>query len=278
MSTPVDIRILERLARYRFMTVAQLIAAGAGKDRKHLGQVLSRLVGHKHAGMLAWGVRPGLGRLPRMYYLKPAGAAALAEYHRVEAALYRPIKSTPKFTVDHLHRRYCVDCHIALDRAMETEGGTVAAYTAYYGGPGPHPGPDGAGKADAVKIRLAGGRTLIPDAVFDLERGDGRRQLHALEVCLDRGGTDRGRIVSQMEAHCEAMQDGALSDALGLDRGYRLLCIFETEHSRDAVRQRLEDTATGRDFAPLILFGTLSEIRGSFGPGWMDARGAAAVF
>lgn len=278
MSTPVDIRILERLARYRFMTVAQLIAAGAGKDRKHLGQVLSRLVRQKHVGMLAWGVRPGLGRLPRMYYLKPRGAAALAAYHREEASLYRPVKTTPKFTVDHLHRRYCVDCHIALDRAMDAEGGTIAAYAAYYGGPGPQPGPDGADKADAVKIRLTGGRTLIPDAVFDLERGDGRRQLHALEVCLDRGGTDRRRIVRQIEAHCEAIQDGALSDALGLNRGYRLLCVFETGHSRDTVRQRLKDSGIGRDFAPLILFGNLAEARSSFGTGWIGVQGSTVVF
>jgi len=161
---------------------------------------------------------------------------------------------------------------------MEAEGGTISAYVGYYGGPGPHPGPDGAGKAHAVKIRLAGGRTLIPDAVFDLERGDGRRQLHALEVCLDRGGTDRGRIVRQIEAHCEAMQDGTLSEALGLNRGYRLLCVFETGHSRDAVRQRLKDSGIGRDFGSLILFGTWAEARSSFGTGWIDVQGSTVVF
>ncbi|MQX38606.1 hypothetical protein GHC57_19040 [Roseospira navarrensis] len=273
-----SLRLLNRLARYRFMTVAQLIATGAGKDRKHLGQVLRRLEGHKHAGMLAWGVRPGLGRLPRMYYLKPAGAAALAAYFREEPARYGPIARTPKFTVDHLHRRHCVDCHIALDAAMEAEGGSVARYVAYYGGPGPWPGANGQAKADPIKLRLASGRALIPDAICDLQRGDGRRQLHALEMCMDRGGTDRARIVRQIESHCEAMSDGALSDALGLDRGYRLLCVFENRPSLDAVRRRLADEGVGENFARLILMNTHKRSRDDFASGWVDAAGDPAPF
>jgi len=213
-----------------------------------------------------------------MYYLKPAGAAALAAYHREDPATYRAIASTPKFTVDHLHRRHCVDCHIALDAAMTAEGGSVAGYVAYYGGPGPWPGANGRATADPIKLRLASGRALIPDAVFDLQRGDGRRQLHALEMCMDRGGTDRARIVRQIEGHCEAMGDGALSDALGLDRGYRLLCVFENRPSLDAVRQRLADEGVGDSFARLILMNTHKRSREDFSVGWVDAAGETITF
>jgi hypothetical protein len=99
-----------------------------------------------------------------------------------------------------------------------------------------------------------------------------RRSLRGslLEVCLDRGGTYRGRIARQMEGHREAMETGALSEALKVQRGNRLLAVFESAASRDAVRDRLRAQTPFAAFAPLFLFAVLDDVCKDFGGGWSD--------
>lgn len=258
--TPVEARIMEALSGYRFLTVEQLQRLGAGKDRKHLGERLRALAGRGFIGVLSWGVYPGLGRLPRMYHLKAKGAAALAAFLRLDVSEIPYVPGAPKFEMDHLHRRATVDCHIALTGWAEQHGRAVTGWRAYYGG-------------DAVRVRVSGGRTVYPDAVFDLTRAEGSPVLTALEVCLDRGGTDRGRVVRQMEAHREAMETGALAEALKLERGNRLLAVFEGEASRDAVRDRMRAQSAFTAFAGLFLFGCLDALRDDFGGCWTDLNG-----
>lgn len=258
--TPVEARTLEALSLYRFLTVEQMQRLGVGNDRKHLGDRLRLLANGGLIGALSWGVYPGLGRLPRMYHLKAKGASALAAFLRVDVGEVPFVPGSPKFEMDHLHRRATVDCHIALTQWAAREGRTVAGFRPYYGG-------------QAIRLRLSGSRTLYPDAVFDLTRPDGKPVLTALEVCLDRGGTDRGRIARQMEGHREAMETGALSEALKVQRGNRLLAVFEAAASRDAVRDRLRAQTPFAAFAPLFLFGVLDDARDDFGGCWSDLNG-----
>lgn len=258
--TPVEARTLEALSLYRFLTVEQMQRLGVGNDRKHLGDRLRLLANGGLIGALSWGVYPGLGRLPRMYYLKAKGAAALAAYLRVDVGEVPFVPGSPKFEMDHLHRRGTVDCHIALTQWAAGAGRTVTGWRPYYGG-------------QPLRLRLPGGRTLFPDAVFDVTRADGRPALTALEVCLDRGGTDRGRIVRQMEGHREAMEAGLLAEALNVQRGNRLLVVFEAPASRDAVRERLCAQPAYAAFAPLFLFAVLDDVRADFGGCWSDLTG-----
>ncbi len=258
--TPVEARTLEALSAFRFLTVEQLQRLGVGNDRKHLGERLRALAGQGLIGVLSWGVYPGLGRLPRMYHLKAKGAAALAAFLRVDAGEVPFVPGSPKFEMDHLHRRATVDCHIALMQWAAGQGRPVTGFRAYYGG-------------QPIRLRLAGGRMLQPDAVFDLARPDGSPVLSALEVCLDRGGTDRSRIVRQLEAHREVMETGVLAEAVKVKRGNRLLAVFEQAASRDAVRERLYAQAPFKAFAGLFLFGVLDEVREGFGGGWCDLNG-----
>lgn len=258
--TPVEARTLEALSAYRFLTVEQMQRLGVGADRKHLGERLRALANRGLIGVLSWGVYPGLGRLPRMYHLKAKGAATLAAFLRVDVSEVPFVAGTPKFEMDHLHRRATVDCHIALTQWAAGAGRLFTGFRPYYAG-------------QAIRLRLAGGRTLYPDAVFDLARPDGSPVLTALEVCLDRGGTDRGRIVRQMEAHREAMETGALSEALKVQRGNRLLSVFEAPASRDAVRDRLRAQSPFVAFAGLFLFGVLDDARSDFGGCWSDLNG-----
>ena len=185
--TPVEARTLEALSAYRFLTVEQMQRLGVGADRKHLGERLRALANRGLIGVLSWGVYPGLGRLPRMYHLKAKGAATLAAFLRVDVSEVPFVAGTPKFEMDHLHRRATVDCHIALTQWAAGAGRLVTGFRPYYGG-------------QAIRLRLAGGRTLYPDAVFDLARPDGSPVLTAFRGLprsrRHRSGADRPAIGS----------------------------------------------------------------------------------
>ena len=257
--TPVEAQVLETLSVYRFLTLEQMQRIGVARDRKHLGERLNTLASHGLIGVLTWGVYPGLGRLPRMFHLKAKGAKALAGFVRVDEAEVPYVPGAPKFEMDHLHRRATVDCHIALNQWAEREGRKVHNFRAYY-------------FAKPLRLRLPSGQGLSPDAVFDVTNADGQPVLTALEVCLDRRGTDRARILKQMESHRAVMETGALADALGLQRGNRLLAAFESAASRDAIRQSLAADIKFSAFSNLFLFVLLEDLRQDF-DNWHDLNG-----
>ncbi|MFN3686571.1 hypothetical protein [Salinarimonas sp.] len=80
-------------------------------------------------------------------------------------------------------------------------------------------------------------------------------------------------IVRQMEGHREAMEAGLLAEALNVQRGNRLLAVFEAAASRDAVRERLRAQQAFAAFAPLFLFAVLDDVRADFGGCWSDLAG-----
>ncbi|MBD1549600.1 hypothetical protein [Roseibium aggregatum] len=260
--TPVEVRILEALSAFRFLTVEQMQRLNVGQDRKHLGERLRALAGQGLIGVLAWGVYPGLGRLPRMYHLKAKGAQTLAAFLRIDVAEVPFVPGAPKFEMDHLHRRSTVDCHIALTLWAAQSGRKIEGFQAYY-------------FQKPLRLRLNGTQTLAPDAVFDLSRADGSPVLTVLEVCMDRSGTDRSRIIRQMESHRIAMESGALAEALGIKRGNRLMAVFENRASLEAVRDRLRVQTAFSGFTKLFLFADLDAVRNDFGSAWEDLSGAA---
>jgi hypothetical protein len=260
---PVEIKILEALSVYRFVTVAQLQAVDAGKDRKHLGDILRRLVGQNMVGVQTWGTYPSLGRLPRMYHLKRAGAHYLADYLRIDCDAVPYVMGTPKFQVDHLHRRFCVDFHITLNQWAQSDGGELRHFAPYYG-------------AKPPRFVLGEGRVLLPDAVLVLALPDGEARLFTFEMCLDKGGTDRRRILGQLDAHRLAIAKGEITRSMGGKKDNRVLSVFERSASMDAIREKLTASPAFKNFGRHFLFATRAQIEGGLAGAWVDIEGEPA--
>lgn len=261
--TPVELGILRTLAEYRFLTVPQFQRLGVARDRKHLGEKLRAFDRRGLIGMKELGVYPGLGRLPRMYYLRRIGADALAEFERRDRSEIPFQPNKPKFQVDHIHRRQTVDFHISADLWARDNGRDVGQFIAYYMPPPP-------------RVMLTGGKALLPDAYFEMAATDGVLRPYVVEVARDSGGTDKRRILAQLAAHRIAIQGGLWALAYGHKKDNRVLSIFERQASLDAVRAAMAQSGEYAGYEAHFLFATLEE-SGDVGGCWLDMSGAATA-
>lgn len=255
--TPIESGILQNLSVFHFLTREQIIRLGIAKDPKHLGDILRRLDRHKLISTLSWGVYPGLGRLPQMYHLTRKGADTLAAFLRHEHVRPPYIRGHPKFQLDHLHRRACVDMHIALVQWAAQHSLDIERLITYY-----------APKPNTTRIDLKGIGSFFPDALLVLRKQDKSPALFAIEICMDRNGTDRARIARQLENHRKAIELGALGDTLGVPRGNRVLAIFDNKAGMDSIRKTLVNDPLYAPCRTLFLFGLLDTIRENFGGNW----------
>ena len=244
------------------MTVPQFQRLGVAKDRKHLGDKLRAFVNMRLIGVQEWGVYPGLGRLPRMYHLRVAGADALAELQRVDKSEIPFQTSKPKFKIDHIHRRQTVDFHISVKLWARENGRALGRFLAYYMPPPP-------------RVVPTGGKALLPDAYFEMAASDGVLRPYVVEVARDSGGTDKARILAQLAAHKAAIQNGLWAHSYGHKKDNRVLSVFERPASLDAVRSAMLQSGDYAGYEAHFLFATI-EASGDLGGCWSDMFGEKA--
>lgn len=107
-------RIIQALARYKYLTVSQLIRLGVDRHRSNLSTAFNRLTEGKRplVKVLKFGLMPTKGRVEALYYLTKYGAQL------VEHAKY-PIGRTVTLTSDYFHRVATIDCEITLYSCSE---------------------------------------------------------------------------------------------------------------------------------------------------------------
>jgi len=267
MSTPsptllsgVAQAVLEELAEYRYLTVDQMLTLGVAKDRGHLGKVLASLQRPpaqtapgtrrpREIGALDFGVKVGKGRLPRLYYLTPKGAALLAEADPYYQDLYVPERVT-FFAADYEHRVGTIDLHIAL-RLWESHhnGHELTRMRRYFDWSrerqGKHPVP-------LTRLVVRGG-TITPDMIFSLQDSEGTTRQYCLEFA---NGRDTKRVTKQLHAYAAALETETLNKALGIPAGIavRVLFVFASPAVLERVRARAEHSALISEYAPHFYF------------------------
>jgi hypothetical protein len=251
-------RILHALGRFRFLTSHQMVKAGAVPSVRAAQQAVARmrdtarpLIAGSDAGFI-----PGLGRLPAMYYLTPAGAEAVS----VSLGLLPdiPVRGT-EVRHDYMHRVGVVDCLIAFDAWANAHEGELEAFWCYFGRVG-----KGKGARAATSVQI-GNATLTPDAVLKLRAKDGKSRLLVLEV--SRGAFSK-RVCEKVAAFANAVAEGEVESHFKAASAARYLFVFDAEANLEAVRARLAREGGLGDFAEDFYFHTIEGLERSPLYGW----------
>lgn len=261
-----NLRVLECLGVYRFITVPQLQRLGIAKHKPSVYRILRRfqtfprqLIEKKDFGFIA-----GVGNLDSVYYLTKRGAALLAEVQRVDLATIKYPKGVQVFQNDYFHRVATIDVHIACRQWAASTGAIVDVFDTYYDKTGSNRKRSGDKLRAQTRVDLSDG-FFVPDAIILYTKDDGRRRLAAVEV---HNGRDTGRFMKQMAKHIQALEEGAVSDKYGVQFGNEILWVFEHESTMYAAIRRMKERRDLMGFRDYISFNTIENVRTGFARNW----------
>ena len=225
-------RILNRLARYRFLTVAQLLDAGAG-DEKTVRLRLGGLVTAGHVMRQEFRLGPSAGRLPDVHWLSKSGARL------VEQATGETVTAPDgrQLTVAHVwHRSLTVSTLIAADVWARATDQGVPEFRTYM---------EFSGKLPATSLKLLG-KTPNADAILNTHDTAGNRRIYVVEVyCSHYSEGGSMHPLTQLEPYVLTGMTDALDDALGIppkDEGgkaARVLVVCDHVALRDRIIRNL---------------------------------------
>ena len=262
-----NLRVLEHLSVYRFLTVPQMIRLGVAKHKPTAYNILKRfntlprkLVEKKDFGFIA-----GVGNLHSVYYLTRQGAAFLADVIRLDPEEIKYPKGVHVFARDYFHRIATVDIHIAFRTWAAGAGAEVDFFDTYFDKTGSNRKKRSGAKLRAkTRVDLREGY-FIPDGIFMYTEPDEAQRLTVLEV---HNGMDTGRFMKQVETHIVALEEGAVSEKYGLALPFRMMWVFELEAGLQAAIRRMRKRPDLEGFREYVYFNTIQNVRVDFTAGW----------
>lgn len=275
-------RALLALARYRYLTVGQMIAAGVAKNDSHIrADVLPRLCDRASDNLVKSHEFPRFGakgRLPRVHTLTKLGAEVVADMERCDLSeIVYPVGGV-QYANDFDHRAAYIDCCIAFDAWIEAdERRECLAFRHHFDKTGAN--RSGTQRMRSVcRIDLPGGRRfIVPDGLAFFDTGTKKRAV-AIEF---HNFPDTGRAVKQLAGHMEPLELDAYSSFFGHNAAGRVLSISSDPGLAVRVMDRMLALPGFRDSRAfqLIAFNTLESVKADFGSGWVLAdRSPAGIF
>lgn len=282
--TETQLRILERLNDYRFLTVQQMQRIGIAKNTQTIHKAIKALhdAGKRLVNYAEFGTFPTLGRLPRMHYLTKHGAKVLAEALRIDQSEISYPKGVKVFSRDYFHRVETIDLHILARSFCEAhEGVELDFFQVYFEHTGAnHWGDPSKPKREALnKIIIDENTALIPDCVFRISDPNGKPFLFVGEIY--RGHSTK-RLQQQLYKYLASIQTGAINNAYNYLSGFPILIICEREKAMNSLMNRIKGDQGFKYAEDYFLFRTLdqigqgvtrAELREAFAKGWKTYTG-----
>lgn len=275
--SPAQQKTLEALGRYRYLTVAQLAAAGVAKNENHIrSDVLPRLCRRQSENLIEerkYPLSAAHGSLPTVYTLTKYGAEILAEIERSDVSDILYPTAGIQFANDLRHRIAYVDWCIAFDAWIGAdEDRQCLALRHYFDKTGSNrSGP--ARMRPETRIDFGASGYIIPDGLVFFENAD-KRITAAVEL---ENRTDPKRVVEKLKVHMEAIRSGAVTRRFEHDKANRVLSISTEASLAVRIMERMLAVPGFREqFLPLFAFNVLDSVKADFGSGWVLADGSPA--
>lgn len=267
-------RILQAIARYKFLSPLQLARLGIG-EITGIRERINRITTGQNPllGCIKFGVHPTQGRLPYVYYLTPHGQTVLMENYEIEQEQIKmPIGDSSLFYKDYTHRRNTIDYQIALYKWSETVDFEVEFFDTYFD----KIGNNRRDKNSQSKNKVFIGEELyiIPDGVYMLKK-ETERHLHLFEMY---DGKDTKRVLKQLVKHGMAYQLGSPSTKYEIQKAHRTVLVFEYESIKQAVIHRAKEDDYFTDISKFFKLHSLEKMTDDFSSGWVNLHGQDASF
>lgn len=226
-------KILLSLARYKFLTISQMLKLEIATQRSNITSNLSKLKEGRHPliGQINFPFIPHHGRCENMYYLKPRAKEILIdELFLDEKGIKVPLGASVAFTSDYWHRKYTIDSFIQLDLEAKANGEEILFFDYYFD----KLDKSTNGTNAKNKIELSNGNYIIPDGVFVKQKAD-KQELWLFELFNDLEAT---RPYETILKHREALMLGTPSEKYGFTKANKVLCIFTNENVYKRVNEK----------------------------------------
>lgn len=266
-----QIKILEALAVYRFLTADQIIRLGITQKRPNVSTAFKNLEqgAKKLTDRKTFGVNPERGKIPNVHYLTKHGVKFLVEElgHEEENIKF-PKGNSSLFNRDYDHRVATVDSHINFRQSAISSAFEVDFFDTYFDKTGANRGTSKKKLEAQTKIELESTRYFIPDGAGRFDDGI-KKHLFLFELY---NGKDTKRVIEQLGKHQEALELGTATERYKHDRAHRVLCVFEHRGELEAVARRMQQHHDFTDTKAHYLFKTLEQVRNgeSFFTNWLD--------
>ncbi|HLO76752.1 MAG TPA: replication-relaxation family protein [Magnetospirillum sp.] len=276
--TAAQEKVLMLLARYRYMTVRQLVECGVAKNavtvRRDVLPRLTMLPGKNVVDVdRYWPHAMTRGSFSYVYALTAYGAEVVAERLGVDTSAVRYPAGGIQFVNDFFHREAYVDFCIALHKWIDSsELRHCRTLTHYFDKMGAN--RKGQPSRSVNRLELPKNRpAVVPDGLALVDTESKRRAL-AIEI---HHKTDTKRAVEKLVELMHALSAGVIEQHLGHDKAAFILSVATTPELNATIRKRMAEVSGIEKYAPVFLFNDLQTImREGFNKGWTHCGGAAA--
>lgn len=273
--SPHRYRVLEALAKYRYMTSDQFVSVGISENRDSVNENILPPLHKRSVGKLInfaeFGIEPGRGRRPRVYFLTKAGAQVLADFERCDISEITFPAGGVQYTNDYDHRKAYVDYLISFHKWIEAVDGDILDERHYFDFVGSN--RRGTESRAETRVEFSGGY-IIPDGLAHFQ-ALGKARAVAVEI---HRRTSPKRCADQLRRHMEAIKERAVMDRFGIEHASLVLSVSADQGLFERVRARMLEVPDWRHFAPLFRFATVEAVRADFGRAWVYADGTPAPF
>jgi len=282
LSVPQE-RLLLALARYRYMTAPQMIAAGVAKNASHIrADVLPPLCRRAHDNLIQYEEPPqfhATGRAPRIYALTERGAEVVAEINGCNPSEISYPVGGIQLARELEHRVAYIDACIALDNWIKADPAReIHELRHEFVKTGSNRGGSSNRLRSTCRVDIPGTRDfIIPDGLAYFHTGTRPRAV-AIEI---HHKSDTKQCVAQLLRHVRILENDLYSHLFGCPTASRVLSIFSDPKQVVAVMDRLrEQPFFLNTLAPQkIAFNVLETVKENFGVGWVLAdRSPAKIF
>lgn len=229
-------KILRALAKYKFLTVFQLVRLKTGY-KKRLYESLQILRDLKYIDYTEYSSpRKGL-KLSRVHYLTPRGATLLVEntpnthYDHIRY----PKSSTTLFSSDYFHRMSSINTHISFVEWCEQRNFDIISYHTYFDVKGSRRKGNSDPMRSLTRIDFGNEHFLDPDGMAVFEAND-KVKILMIETYNGKGTK---RVLEQLRKHCYVIKNGLAAIKYQLQVATKTCCTFEDEGNMKAVLQRI---------------------------------------
>ncbi|MBN4056097.1 replication-relaxation family protein [Rhodothermus sp. AH-315-K08] len=263
-----NVRVLELLAVYRFLTVPQFMALGLSDHKPSIYRIMSRFKVQRNRLLKKkdFGFERGFGNRSSVYFLTRQGAAFVADLERRDRTFVHFPIGNVSFGQDYFHRVATIDFHIAFRQWAISSGAEVDFFATYFDKSGSNRSRDRSRRLRAkTRVGLEEG-FIVPDAVLGYTTKEGSGRLSVLEI---HNGMDTRRFERQLDVHLRAMEEGAINEEYQFFSAYTILWVFELEAARDAAIRRVRQRADLDAFRDYLRFASAEDVRANYETSWM---------
>ncbi len=271
--TNSQMKILEALARYTFLTVPLIDTLGVFKNPISIYRSLRGLKDLSKPLIITqnFGVHPTRGQLHSLIYLSKYGKEVLLDNGHKEVNINIPSAKTFVST-DYFHRVANIQTFVFMDLYLQSIDKAKILFFDYYFSKTSRTSQEYSRALN--RIDLENDNYIIPDIITKFNI-DEKEYLYLIEI---HNGNDSNKAFVQCLQHIKAIDLGSPKDKYNHPRNNRVIFIFEQKGCMNAVIKKINSTENLKKYLNLFLFKTIEDMKNNFGNNWIKFNGENSLF